>query len=373
MRLFIFNPEHEISLAYDRDRITMPHIVRQFRHDLAYLPALWAADGDAVLVDDIVSARKMAQKWIGDRADNIVFVTLEEVGILQFDMVIPWGWDKSLCRQLLDAGFDDLSLPDDLTLSRIRDMSNRLQTILMMSELRYGLEDQTVGEPHYCTTMEELRAQLFSYQECVIKAPWSSSGRGVKYVKAPIDLPIVGWCRNTLERQGGIVVEPYYKKVKDFAMEFYSDGHGRVEYRGLSIFNTSGSAYSSNMLATEAVKEKLLTKYVSRELLQEIRQRICNVMGMELENVYAGPFGVDMMIVKGGLLNPCVEINLRMTMGHLALCLSPDDDEVKESMMITRQRNGFKLVRRLRTKHSYIAGQMHRCASDISLPTDNKE
>ena len=330
----------------------MPHIIRQFRHDLSYLPALWAADGDVVLVDDITSARKNAAKWIGDRASKIVFVTIDEVGILQFDMVIPWGWDKSLCRQLLDAGFDEYSLPDDVTLNRIRDMSNRLQTILMMGELRYGLEEYTVGEPHYCTTMEELRANLFTFHDCVLKAPWSSSGRGVKYVEAPIDLPMVGWCRNTLERQGGVIVEPYYKKVKDFAMEFYSDGHGEVDYCGLSIFNTSGSAYSSNLLATEATKEKIITKYVSKDLLDEVKKRICSLMGMELANVYAGPFGVDMMVVKGGKLNPCVEINLRMTMGHLALSLSPDDDEVKERMMIVRQRNSFKLHKRLCPKRN---------------------
>jgi hypothetical protein len=52
---------------------------------------------------------------------------------------------------------------------------------------------------------------------------------------------------------------------------------------------------------------------------------------------YEGPFGIDMMIVAsndGCLLHPCIEINLRRTMGHVALSLMPDDDELVRVMRI---------------------------------------
>jgi len=355
MKLFIFNPEHEISLAYNRENITMPHVVRDFRHDMAFLPALWAEEGDAILVDDAPSARRKAERWVGEKVNHLIFITADEVSMLQFDMVIPWGWDKALCRQLLKAGFDEYSLPDDVTLTRIRDMANRLQTIIIMGMLRSGLEDKTVGDPQFCTTIEEVRAQLFTSDVCVCKAPWSSSGRGVRFVKGPLEQPIVGWVRNILERQGGIIVEPYYKKVKDFAMEFYSDGHGTVTYSGLSLFNTSGSAYCSNVLATEATKMRMITKYVDADLLIEIRERICELMGAELANIYAGPFGVDMMVVKGGLLDPCVEINLRMTMGHVALAISPTDDDIVEAMLMTHYKSGFRLSKRLVTTKATLS------------------
>jgi hypothetical protein len=44
-----------------------------------------------------------------------------------------------------------------------------------------------------------------------------------------------------------------------------------------------------------------------------------------------------MMIVaadEGYALHPCVEINLRRTMGHVALALSPHDDDVRRVMRI---------------------------------------
>ena len=57
-----------------------------------------------------------------------------------------------------------------------------------------------------------------------------------------------------------------------------------------------------------------------------------------------------MMVVRGNgsfLLHPCVEINLRCTMGHVALSLSPDDDEILRVMQISYE-NRYKLsVRRI--------------------------
>ena len=51
-------------------------------------------------------------------------------------------------------------------------------------------------------------------------------------------------------------------------------------------------------------------------------------MSVMLHNKYYGPFGIDMMIVESDnpacpyLLHPCVEINLRPTMGYAALWAS---------------------------------------------------
>ena len=45
-------------------------------------------------------------------------------------------------------------------------------------------------------------------------------------------------------------------------------------------------------------------------------------MSSALKDVYTGPFGVDMMILNNGYIHPCVELNLRQTMGHVALALT---------------------------------------------------
>ncbi|MBP7358686.1 MAG: hypothetical protein KA955_05030 [Prevotella sp.] len=346
MKLHIFNPEHDIALAYNNPNITAPHLVRQLRRDLAYMPALWADDGDAVLVDDVESAQKNAIKFL-HKKPMVVFITKEELNVLKFTEIQPWGWDKAICHQLTSYGFGDYSMPDDLTLKRIRDLSNRVETILLMANLRDGLENITCGNINYCTTVEEIMAISLMEGSVVLKAPWSSSGRGIRFVNDSLDVPLRGWCNNLLNLQGGIIVETYYNKVKDFAMEFYSNGLGEVSYRGLSFFDTTKGAYSGNLLATDELKEQMLAEYIPKEVSDEIKFRICNMMGDELKNVYKGPFGVDMMVVADRespnfLLDPCVEINLRRTMGHVALAISPDDNEKKALMRINYNKN-YKL------------------------------
>jgi hypothetical protein len=346
VKLHIFNPEHDIALAYNKPNITAPHAARQLRRDLAYLPVLWADEGDAVLVDDVESAQRNATKFL-HKKPLVIFITKDELPVLQFSEIQPWGWDRCICNQFRNYGFGDYSLPDELTLSRIRDISNRIETILMMSTLRDGLEDVTCGEIHYCTSLEEIRAILLMQGNVVLKAPWSSSGRGIRFVSDSLEMPLRGWCNNLLNVQGGIIVEPYYNKVKDFAMEFHSDGDGNIKYRGLSLFDTVNGSYTGNLLATEREKERIISEYIPVEITEEIKRRICMMMGDELLNVYKGPFGVDMMIVASEdrskfLLDPCVEINLRRTMGHVALTLRPDDDE-KKSLMSIIYNNGYQL------------------------------
>ena len=52
MTIHIFNPEHDIALASNLSNFTAPHAGRCLRYDMGFLPALWAKEGDVILVDD---------------------------------------------------------------------------------------------------------------------------------------------------------------------------------------------------------------------------------------------------------------------------------------------------------------------------------
>ena len=71
MTLHIFNPEHDIALASGLANFTAPHAGRQLRHDLGFLPAIWAKEGDVVLVDD---AEQAARSWrkLAHRANTLL-------------------------------------------------------------------------------------------------------------------------------------------------------------------------------------------------------------------------------------------------------------------------------------------------------------
>lgn len=343
MDLHIFNPEHDIALAYDVPHLTIPHVAQEMRMNLGFLPAFWAKDGDAVLVDDIKYALKASKQYKGMIAD-VLFVEKTDLASLPLDGVKPWGWDCRVCAELAENGVAADILPTEGQLADVRRFSDREQTKEMLHAVRKGIEGDTCGESFVATAMDEACSIIRQLGNAVVKAPWSSSGRGVRYVSDAADQPKLSWIRHTLQHQGKVMIEPRYNKMCDFAMEFVSTPDGGVRYCGLSVFKTLNAQYTGNVVGSERFKCDLLSRYVSETLLDDIASRLEQNLTAMLSGRYAGEFGVDMMVVAGAegdrfLLHPCVEINLRRTMGHLALSLYGGDDEHARLMSIVHDVN----------------------------------
>lgn len=100
--MYVFNPEHDIVLASGGDRLTPPRAARQLRHDLGFLPALWAGEGDVVLVDDAAYARQA----FAETGRPLHAALVEKRGLRQILAVSdlsalrlrPWGWDRQVAR-----------------------------------------------------------------------------------------------------------------------------------------------------------------------------------------------------------------------------------------------------------------------------------
>lgn len=344
MRLHIFNPEHDTVMAYGNGMFTSPHAARELRRDLGFIAALWAEDGDFVLVDDIEAALESV-RHVRKYSSDVIFVTSADLRNIRYDeipnfSIEPWGWDDVLKRQLVSAAPDLLRyIPDAVTIERIRSMSNRRFASEKLLPWLCDADESFVGESRYCTTMEEMNDELACNGRSVLKAPWSSSGRGVRYVNGQAEMPLSGWCRNVIYRQGGIMVEPFYNKVMDFGMEFCVNDSGRSEYCGLSLFRTVNGSYTGNILATEMEKRRMIGRYVSVEMIDRLAVLVSERMDCVAGEYYKGPFGVDMMVVAdnsgtGFKVHPCVELNLRRTMGHVALSISPGEHEAQKLMRI---------------------------------------
>ena len=339
MKLHIFNPEHEMALAMNKDSFMLPHNIQEFRMNMGFLPALWAADGDCVLVDDVAYAVKALAQTALPHAD-VLFLTDADLHYMNFDGVEPWGWDGALCHRLILAGVAGSLLPSADGLATIRSLANRRLTTDVLMAVREGLGTDTCGKSFYITEFGCVGRLLASFGRIVLKAPWSSSGRGVRYVGTTINQNIGAWASGIIKRQGGIMVEPHYARVADFAMEFKSDGVGGIEYCGLSVFKTEHANYTGNVIATETEKMAMLARYIQPELIAEVRGRLERFFANILNKRYRGPFGVDMMVVAdadGGRckLHPCVEINFRRTMGHVANSLATSEIEPQRLMSIT--------------------------------------
>ncbi len=343
MILHVFNPEHDLALANGTPFFTPPLAARVLRDKWGFLPALWADNGDCVLVGDAEEAEQSYSQLIAEAGvgrTDVRFVTERQLRSITPAGIEPWGWDAYVCRRLMRCGLDAMLMPTAEALARIRQLSHRRNAVELLRRLRLP---QTVGESFCVDTQEDVRRLARSFGKSVLKSPWSSSGRGVRFVDGEPSFADMGWTKNLLSHQGGVIVEPYYNKVMDFAMEFTVGADGLVRYLGLSVFNTMGTAYHGSILATETTKTAMVGRYLPGGLLRDVKDALIHLLGAVCHGAYSGVLGVDMMAVDDGngkcLLHPCVEINLRRTMGHVALALSPADDGVTMSLEATANNN----------------------------------
>ena len=364
MTIHLFNPEHDIALASGLTNFTAPHAGRQLRSDLAFLPALWASENDVILVDHVESAERKWRRLCGRlarlgirEASSRHFTDYLPHGT--FDNMQPWGWDAAIRAEMIRKGISTAIMPTEAQITAFRQLSHRRTAARLLTMLHDDSNTQAecpeghiIGEAFECQHIDDIKQLLERYGLLVLKAPWSSSGRGIRFLDATQLLTQTNWITNILQRQGSVMVEPCYKKVKDLAMEFEATDEG-IKYKGLSLFATKNGAYMGNILATENAKREIINSYIPVCLLDRIKEKICTFLDL---GDYRGPFGIDMMVVKEShihssitirpsplLLHPCVEINLRRTMGHVALSMTPLDDDIKAVMRIDFDGTNYKL------------------------------
>lgn len=192
MTLHIFNPEHDLAMACNLKNFTAPHSVRAFRTDICFLPALWAHDGDLVLVEDITSAKKSLYRVRAQLAKsgcytggNVSFITFGELSGVRIDTVDVWGWDISVYNKIIRSGLICDALPDTKQLESIRMLSHRKNAAELLNTF---VGTDFVGEAFLCNSEKEVTEYLSKYSRIVIKAPWSCSGRGIRFAEGELEV-----------------------------------------------------------------------------------------------------------------------------------------------------------------------------------------
>lgn len=323
----IFNPEHDLALAYGKEGYTPPAAARNLRRGLGFLPAFWADEGDGVVVDDVEEAEHQASRF-ATLLPKVNFCNWRQLGEMARGMdgkvlIDPWGWNPSLRHALLKASLDERALPSREQLEWVRAISHRRTTINLLEKLVHTVPT-TIGERKEAKDMGEVWKWMEQWGRAMVKAPWSSSGRGVRLLENTDEPGTLKFVRNTIERQGSIIVEPFYDKVMDFAMEFTLDGGKEATFVGLSVFHTNKGAYLGNVLAGEDEKWDMLLRATGSDDVHSLVKALEKLL-VEMCGTYHGPIGVDMMVVEqegGRWVHPCVEVNVRRTMGMAAVSVA---------------------------------------------------
>lgn len=316
--LHIFNPWHDEALAASTPFYTPTRAARTLERDLATLPAWWANEGDYVLLPDDAG---LHTELLPAHVQYICAGERERLSALRFARVEPWGWDALLVRRLQRLGIDPALLPTNEELQGIRWRSSR-QTACQLLPMLCQRVEHTVGESAWCTTTEEVEASVERYGTAILKAPWSCSGRGVFRAQHPMSEALLQRAKRLLREQGAVEAEPYYQRKADLALEFCMAD--TLHYEGLSVFrSTPTGGYGGNVLLPQEELWLLLPTHL-RATLAAVRTAIAEVLPPLLKEHYRGPLGIDMMVVEtaeGLRLHPCVELNLRNTMGRVACLL----------------------------------------------------
>ncbi len=304
VRLFLFNPSHEMALASGASHYTPPKHIQRMETDLSMLPSLWADGPDLILTPE------------GVRDLNGMKATPDSSVV-----PVPWGWNRSVRNRFLRLGVDESKMPSVGELDTWRAFSSRRWSASYNARLygRIGHDPWLVdNRMMFCADGADLSAWLSAHPDCpfILKSEYSSSGRGNRVVSGGSPLPSLN-VRN-------MVVDRYYNKVLDFAMEFVVTAD-TVRYLGLSVFRTTREGkYLYNCLASQSDLSAMVLSHMPSDggdVLDELARSHTGLLAESILGTYRGIVGIDMMVVDGGQIHPCVEINLRMNMGVVSMML----------------------------------------------------
>lgn len=312
--IYLFNPENDMALANFTPYYKAPAEIIRMANDLSVLPAWYAPEGSTIKVDSLSRVSLWREQCpASDFLPDVIWSAEWENMPYK-----PWGWSPSLLYTLRKAGVNDSFLLSDMQMGQIRVLSGRQCCVKILES--FSRMDGLCGKAMTCNSMTQVKKYITSLERCVLKAPWSGSGRGIMYVSSKEwNDSAEGWVSRVLRVQGEIMVEPLYNKVCDFAMEFYADGNGSVSFVGYSLFDADAHGnYKGNFLLSDGQIKKILSQYIPDEVFDNVCRTMEESLASLLNKDYCGFLGVDMMIcLEDGryLLHPCVEINLRMNMG----------------------------------------------------------
>lgn len=325
MKLLLFNPSRDEALADGSPHYTPSSAARRLAHDWAELPVIYADAGDAVCVPADFSPSPAFRPDVR----RVTPADLSPRFWSSVGQIIPWGWDAAVARRLERLGAPARLLPAPDALEAVRRLSSRQTAVELLPSLRRRLLPlPTVGESALCTSIADIERFRRRHPAVMLKAPWSCSGRGVWPVPnvsaAPLAEADVRRALKVLRRQGAIEVEPLYHRLADFAIEFVALPSGLVHYVAPSVFTTlPGGAYAANFVGSEAALLARLP-WLAPAVFRRVAEALAELLAELIAGCYVGPLGVDLMFVRGEgvadapLLHPCVEVNLRHTMGFTA-------------------------------------------------------
>ena len=307
MVVHFFNPGYEASILRGVEHYTPPKMVRRLREDLQVLPIYYTGEGEKVLItrrlpDELEHPRLMVHLPAGAE-------------------LMPWGWAPEL-----SGLFPAIDMP--YSSAEMAYLASRERGV----ELWHKVYKSSPKSFQYTPPRKVVPSLTLSPGRWVLKEDYTSSGRGIEMLDSKsVDIAELLKAKRVQAPPRSLFIEPYYEIVYELGFE-YRRQSGRVTYLGYHRAITEKAQYVGSYLGKEDLGVEI------EEYAELVRQALDE---MSLYN-YEGIIGVDTALYRGedGVMHfvPCLEVNIRPTMGFVALCLN---------QRYLHGRNGrFKIARR---------------------------
>lgn len=337
-KVFIYNPTCEIAIANGTLSFMPNKTLSKFESDLDVLPLYFANENDVLLVRQIPDEKflnTLLNAGISLPKFRLLKPALQDHNFINIPKqnLQAWGWSPRIHHILkplkASCSKEFLNQPNAFWKDEHRKLYGRETGLkVLKSFLKDSKNDQYISEnliARVCTHIEEIENLIEEWKQIVIKAPLSSSGRGLQVLrKSYLNDSISQWIKGTLDTQGYVTVEALVDKKHDFSLQYFCNGKGNLNFLGLAFFetNTNGQ-YGGNILG--GMPKNMINNLPQSEI-EELSEGILRaIKTSDIAMNYTGYFGVDCMLFDDAngnrKIQPCVEINLRYNMGILALIL----------------------------------------------------
>jgi len=336
--IYYFNPTCELAVANGSFSYQPPLLLQEMEHDLSILPFVFCTENDFVLTEASPSTffLQKLEKFGIELPQFCSLAELESLPDGSFEAIYPWGWSpathfklknlKEKCRnQFKESPVYNWKSDHKLLFERSTSL-DFLTGLLENNPPDWFIRKEMIGTK--ITSCEEIELLLVKHSPLVLKAPLSSSGRGIQIIRnEKLNTSNKQWISGVLKQQNYLIAESYLEKLMDLSFQFRVLSDSKIEYLGFSVFETNSNGQYRCTLIHPDLKKNLPDEDVS-ELIEMI-SATADIISSALEKSgyatwHRGFLGVDAMIFKHQkslMMQPCIEINSRTNMGILTMFL----------------------------------------------------
>lgn len=320
-----FNPNAELQVAAGRRgvRFFPKKMSASMEEDCEMVMLAWCRQDDITLMRKPPSNEHLAYlKRAGFRLPEIV--AMGALNERKLGGMRPWAWSPD-AAELLRGNAGQVSP------SVAWQWREAIPAEWLSKEIGVRLLERlgVVERGDICRTVEAAMTVIISMLESgrvLVKGAFGCAGRDHLRVDAGEETQAGEWVTRVLADHGCVVVERWRERVADFSVLYEMDDD-KVDLVGMTVMeNDERGRFLGSRVAPKwgSLLDPEVAAFLYREaqVMDWYQEKIPTVLS-EILPGYVGPLGVDAMVFRevDGTLgwSPVVELNVRMTMGRVAL------------------------------------------------------